>query len=83
MANALRRNRATRSGPSGLNTQPQRQLRASAEFWALVDRALATNAHSDSQAGYTGWSDWARHVLAIAAADELGVDPLEALRTTR
>lgn len=67
-------------GPSGKNLQPQRQLRAPAAFWALLDRAIAANAEGRAPGGYSGWSDWARHHLAIAAADELDMDPTEALR---
>ncbi len=65
-----------RGGKAGKNLQPSRLLRAPAELWALLDRAVE---HADCD----GFSDWARHVLALAAADELGIDPLEALRSVR
>jgi len=75
--------RKSRSGKSGRNLQPQRQLRAPAAFWALLDRAIAANAADPDVGGYAGWSGWARHHLAIAAADELGIDPLDALRQVK
>lgn len=80
MSKAAPAPRKRRSGPSGRNLQPQRQLRAPPEFWALLDRAIAANADSKHTGGYSGWSDWARHHLAIAAADELGIDPMVALK---
>jgi hypothetical protein len=67
--------RKRRSGASGLNLQQQRQLRANPAVWALVERALAKTGE--------GWSDWARAALVIVAADELGIDPLDALRECR
>lgn len=63
--------RKRRSGKSGKNRQAQRQLRAPDALWSLVDRALDKTGES--------WSDWARAALAIVAADELGMDPLDAL----
>lgn len=47
------------SGPSGLNRQPQRLLRAPAELWALVDQAVARSGGN--------WSDWARATLEATA----------------
>lgn len=75
--------RKRRSGASGRNLQPQRQLRAPAAFWQLLDRAIQANADGPNIGGYSGWSDWARHHLAIAAADELGIDPGDALEVLR
>ena len=51
--------RKRKSGPSGRNAQPQRQLRAPAALWALVDEALAAS-------GLT-WSEWARQALEAKA----------------
>lgn len=64
---------------SGKNRQPGRILRANTATFALLDRAIAHNAEGPTPGGYAGFSDWARHQLVIAAADELGIDPLEAL----
>lgn len=78
---------ATKAAPahapkvSGKNIQPQRLLRAPKAFFDLIDRAIGHNANSDNTGGYAGFSDWSRHHLAIAAADELGIDPLDALRS--
>lgn len=70
-----------RSGKSGKNKQPQRQLRAPDAFWRMVEAALRHNRGSPNDCAYSGWSDWARHHLAIAVADELELDPLEVLRS--
>lgn len=67
------------SGKPGVHRQSQRLLRAPEAVFALVDRAIAHNAESEQTGGYSGFSEWARHVLVIAAADELGIDPLDAL----
>lgn len=66
-------------GKGGAHSMPQRQLRAPRALFDLIDRALAHNIDSDADGAYSGWTDWARHHLAIAAADELGLDPLDAL----
>lgn len=42
-------------GPSGKHLQPQRQLRAPAEVWELIDEAV-------QRSGLT-WSEWAREAL--------------------
>lgn len=68
------------SGAAGTHRHRSRPLRASDSFFDLVDRAVEHNAESEkSNGGYSGFSDWARHQLVIAAADELGIDPLDAL----
>ena len=67
-------------GLGGKHLQSQRLLRAPKAFFDLVDRAIDHNAESKATGGYSGFSDWARHQLAIAAADELGIDPLDALK---
>jgi hypothetical protein len=64
-----------KSGPSGLNQQPQRQLRANDALWALVDRAI-------EHAGGT-WSPWARRALVMAAAKELGISQQQALELAK
>lgn len=51
---------------------PARRLSAPQEAWDLWERARE-HALDDS------WAEWARNVLTIAAADELGIDPQEAL----
>lgn len=68
------------SGKPGKHRHPARPLRAPKAFFDLVDQAVEHNAESEAPGGYAGFSDWARHHLAIAAADELGIDPLEALQ---
>lgn len=57
---------------SGKHAEPRRKLTAPQEAWDLWDRARE-HAQDDS------WAEWARNVLTIAAADELGIDPQEAL----
>lgn len=57
---------------SGKHADPRRKLSAPPECWELWERARE-HALDDS------WAEWARHVLTIAAADELGIDPQEAL----
>lgn len=69
------------SGKPGKHKHPARPLRAPVAFFELVDRAIEHNAESRAPGGYAGFSDWARHQLVIAAADELGIDPWEALKT--
>lgn len=71
------------SGKPGVHRQAQRLLRAPQAVFDLLDKAIEHNAESDDTGGYSGFSDWARHVLVIAAADELGIDPLEALRSAK
>lgn len=61
-----------KSGPSGKHAEPRRKLSAPQEAWDLWERARE-HALDDS------WAEWARNVLTIAAADELGIDPQEAL----
>lgn len=51
---------------SGRNQAPRRLLGAPPEAWELMDRA--------AEKQITSWSDWARGVLAIAVAQELGRD---------
>lgn len=67
------------SGPSGKSKLPVRRCHAPKAFWELVDRAIEHNRESKNDGGYANYSDWSRHHLAIAAADELGIDPMEAL----
>lgn len=57
---------------SGKHAEPRRKLSAPKEAWDLWERARE-HALDDS------WAEWARAVLTIAAADELGIDPQEAL----
>lgn len=57
---------------SGKHAEPRRKLSAPQEAWDLWERARK-HALDDS------WAEWARNVLTIAAADELGIDPQEAL----
>lgn len=63
---------ARKSGPSGKHAEPRRKLSAPQEAWDLWERARQ-HALDDN------WAEWARHVLTVAAADELGIDPSEAL----
>lgn len=62
------------SAPSrhGKHATRRRPLSASDEAWDLWERARE-HALDDS------WAEWARAVLTIAAAEELGIDPQEAL----
>lgn len=70
------------AGKPGKHAHPVRRFHAPRLFFDLVDRAIEHNAErKHGNGGYSGFSDWARHHLAIAAADELGIDPLEALAT--
>lgn len=71
------------SGKPGVHRQAQRLLRAPQVVFDLLDQAIEHNAESEATGGYSGFSDWARHVLVIAAADELGIDPLEALQRVK
>lgn len=57
---------------SGMHVDPRRKLSAPRAAWELWDRA-AESADDDT------WAEWARGVLTIAAADELGIEPTEAL----
>jgi hypothetical protein len=56
---------------SGKYANPRRPLTAPKEAFELWDHA-AEHYGSD-------WADWARGVLTVAAADELKLDPMEAL----
>lgn len=71
------------SGAPGTHRHKARPLRAPDAFFELVDRAVEHNENSKAPGGYSGFSDWARHQLVIAAADELGIDPLDALMSIR
>lgn len=71
------------SGKPGVHRQAQRLLRAPQSVFDLLDRAIEHNAESKDTGGYSGFSDWARHILVIAAADELGIDPLDALQSVQ
>ena len=55
---------------SGRHANPRKLITAPAEDWAIMQRA-AEHALEPSLA------EWARHVLVIAACDELGLDPLD------
>ncbi len=57
---------------SGEHAAPRRKLSAPQEAWDLWEQAR-------KHALDNSWAEWARHVLTIAAADELGIDPQEAL----
>lgn len=61
-----------RGDKSGRHEAPRRKLSAPQEAWDLWERARA-------HAADASWAEWARHVLTVAAADELGIDPAEAL----
>lgn len=61
-----------KSGPSGKHSEKRRKIAGSTELWDFLDRAV-DHAQDDS------FAEWARHVMIIAAADELGIDPQEAL----
>lgn len=61
---------------SGMHINSRRPLTATRAELELWDRAVE-HAQDDS------WAEWARDVLTIAAADELGIDPLEALQSVR
>lgn len=60
---------------SGRHANPRRNLTAPAKAFAYWDRAAEHNVRD--------WADWARGVLTVAAADELGEDPLEALEVLK
>lgn len=64
-----------KGGPPGKHAEPRRQLCAPREAWDLWDRARK---HALDES----WAEWARGVLTVAAAEELGIDPQEALRET-
>lgn len=64
-----------KSGPSGKHQDPRRKLSAPQEAWELWERARE-HALDDS------WAEWARNVLTIAAAEELGIDVQQALAET-
>lgn len=68
------------SGAPGAHRYNARPLRSPEAFFELCDRAVEHDAESESPGGYGGFSGWARHHLALAAAEELGIDPLEALK---
>ena len=57
------------SGPSGRNVNPRRKISAPPEAWRLMDRA--------AERAIESWSEWARGKLALAVADELGLEPEE------
>lgn len=57
---------------SGKHAGKRRQITTHAEVWALMDQARRA-------ALEPSWSEWALTRLVIAAADELGLDPLECL----
>lgn len=58
------------SGPSGAHRTPRRFLGLPAEAWDLVDRATAEQPVCEGD-----WGAWVRGVLAMAVADELGLEP--------
>ena len=59
---------------AGKHRNPRRLLTFTPDELELWERAVEHAEWPDS------WADWARHVLTIAAADELKLDPLEALQ---
>ncbi len=77
---APRKRRGGPSGKAGKHLHPLRRFHAPKALFDLIDKAIEHNADSKNNGGYSGWSDWARHHLAIAAADELGIDPIDALK---
>lgn len=54
---------------SGKHTSKRRKLSVPDEAWELMDLAAARQIES--------WTEWARGKLAIAAAQELGLDEAE------
>lgn len=58
---------------SGMHVEHRRNLSAPDAAWELWQRAV-DKAQDDS------WAEWARNALVLQAADELGIDPHEALR---
>jgi len=71
------------SGKAGKHHHPAHIFRAPKEFRAVLDRAIEHNADGPNPGGYQGFSDWVRHHLALAAADELGMDPADVLALLR
>lgn len=73
------------SGKPGKHRHPRLPpIHAPEPLRKLIDRAIDHNAtRRHGSGGYAGFSDWARHHLAIAAADELGIDPMDALKLLR
>lgn len=57
---------------SGIHIDPRRPLSAPQAAWDLWARAVA-------QTKDESWAEWARGVLTVAAAEELGIEPSEAL----
>lgn len=57
---------------SGVHINPRRKITAPQAALDLWDRAAD---HADDDC----FADWARGVLTVAAAEELGIDPVEAL----
>lgn len=72
------------SGKPGRHAHPMRRFHAPQAALDLIDQAIEHNAQRKrGNGGYSGFSDWARHHLVLAAADELGIDPLDALTTLK
>jgi hypothetical protein len=76
VAPAPAKRRGGPSGTPGVHRQEQRVFRASAEVFALLDRAFAKNA-----ALYpNGFQSWLRHAAVVTAAEELELEPVAVLR---